>query len=341
MAIRSDGSGETVPKNENIHAGEWRVYGRYFCAPTVDASGTMSERYLHAPHTYEDGEFGDTVMNDVVLRYAPLHMDTLFIEFAQLVENPGMDVADLADAAATSLRTDGLEGVVELPAGLDSERNRKVALSWTKEYGVLGLTPRRKPGSVGGDPRGGEGDTVRRFTYEAWAASATLRLYEAATAPEGPKLDVILRQVPYLEGIRGPETIRKEALESVLRQVQIRLERHSYMQIYKVNGKWERGYRFHSLLGALWLQMSWLFDDNVEERRCKWCGKVIVIEPGEMPRDPGLAKNVRGRYRTRTDKTFCNDPQDKSKSGCRANYYYWYVKKPFKHLKTQSGQRPQ
>ena len=63
--------------------------------------------------------------------------------------------------------------------------------------------------------------------YEAWAANATLRLHEACTAPKGPELDVILRQVPYLEGIRGPETIRKEALESVRKQVRIRLERHS------------------------------------------------------------------------------------------------------------------
>lgn len=332
MVIKPDGSGESAPKNENIRAGEWRVYGRYFCDPTVDASGMVSERYLYAPYFYEDGESGGTVPNGAVDRYAPLHIDTLFLEFARLVEDEGMDVADLTNDPAASLRIDGLEGKVELPAGLDTERNRKVALRWTEGYGVLGLTPRRKLGSVGGDPRGGESDTVKRFAYEAWAANATLRLYEATTAPEGPKLDVILRQVPYLEGIRGPETIREQALESVLKQVKIRLERHSYLQIYKVNGKWECGYGFHSLLGALWLQMSWLFDNDIEERRCKWCGRFIAIESGEMPRDPGLAKNVRGRYKTRKDKSFCSDPQDKSKSGCRANYHYWYVKRPFKQL---------
>jgi hypothetical protein len=90
---------------------------------------------------------------------------------------------------------------------------------------------------------------------------------------------------------------------------------------------------FHSLLGAMWLQMSWLFDDKTEQRRCKWCGKVILIEPGGMPRYPGLAKNVRGRYKTRKDKAFCNDRQDKSKSGCRAKYHYHYEKRPFKQLK--------
>ena len=79
---------------------------------------------------------------------------------------------------------------------------------------------------------------MKRFAYEAWAANATLRLYEVATAPEGPKLDVILRYAPYLAGIRGAETIRKAALWRVQEQVQIRLERHTYMQIYSMKGKW-------------------------------------------------------------------------------------------------------
>lgn len=332
MGLKPEAFGEHMPKNENLRAGEWRVYRRYFCDPTVDSSGLVSERYLYAPHSYEEGENDETVQNDAVLRYAPLHIDTMFVDFARLVEHGGMDVDDLDDDSVISLRTDGLEGEVELPAGLDTERNRKVALSWTEGYGVLGLTPRRKLGSVGFDPRGGQGDTVKRFAYEAWAANVTLRLYEAATAPDGPDLEVILRHLPYLEGIKGPETLRKQALYSVLKQVQIRLERHSYLQIDRVNGKWERGCGFHSLLGAMWFQMSWLLDEDVEERRCKWCGKVIVIELGEMQRDPGLAKNVRGRYTTRKDKTFCSDPQDKSTSECRAKYHYHYVKKPSKQL---------
>ncbi len=133
-------------------------------------------------------------------------------------------------------------------------------------------------------------------------------------------MEVILGQLPYLEGIKGPGTIRTEALESVRKQMQIRLARHSYARIGSANGKEGFRYGFYSLLGAMWFQVSWLFDDEVEVRRCKWCGKVIAIEPGELPRDPGLAKDVRGRYKTRTDKSFCNDPQDKTKSNCRSNY---------------------
>src|SRR5215211_1683032 len=237
MTVRGNDVQESGTKNENIRGAWWPVYERYFCHSTVDASGLVSERYLHAPRCYEEEESGEAVSNGVVERYAPLHADSLFLEFARLVEGDGMDVSDLADDAAVSLRTDGLEGVVELPAGLDTERNRKVALSWTEGYGVLGLTLRRKPGSVGGDPRGGEGDTVKRFAYEAWAANVTLRLYEAATAQEGPNLEVILDQLPYLEGIKGPETIRKEALKSVEKQAQIRLERHSHLRIGSASGE--------------------------------------------------------------------------------------------------------
>jgi hypothetical protein len=320
MATRSSSSGTSAPKNENVRAGEWRVYKRYFFDPLADTSGLVGETYLYAPRCYEDDESDETVLNDVVDRYAPLRADTLFLDFARLAEGDGMDVSDLADDAATSLRTDGLEGVVELPAGLETERNRKVAFRWTDGYGVLGLTPRRKPGSVGGDPRGGEGDTVKRFAYEAWAASVTLRLYEAATAPEGPDLEVILGQLPYLEGIKGPETIRTEALESVRRQAQMRLARHSYLRIARANGKGGIRYGFHSLLGAMWFQVAWLLDNEGDVRRCKWCGRVITIEPGELPPDPGLAKNVRGKYTTRKEKAFCSDPQNKSNSKCRSNY---------------------
>jgi hypothetical protein len=336
MTVRGNDVQESGTKNENIRGAGWPVYERYFCHPTVDASGLMSDRYLHAPHCYEDEKSGETVSNSVVDRYAPLHADTLFLEFARLVEGGGMDVSDLAYDAAFSLRTDGLEGVIELPAGLDTEGNRKVALSWTEGYGVLGLTPRRKPGSVGGDPRGGEGDTVKRFAYEAWAANVTLRLYEAATAHERPDLEVILGQLPYLEGIKGPETIRKEALKSVEKQAQIRLARHSYLRIGSANGKGGGGYGFHSLLGAMWFQVSWLFDNEVEVRRCKWCGRVIAIEPGELPRDPGVAKNVRGKYKTHKEKSFCNDPQNKSNSKCRSNYNN-YTKRTHKRLNKLLG----
>lgn len=333
---KGNDSQEDGIKNENTRGLGWQVYERYFCHPTVDASGLVSERYLHAPRCYGDQEDDEAVPNKVVLRYSPLHTGTIFLEFARLVEDYGMDVLALANDAATSLRSDGLEGVVGLPAGLDTERNRVVALRWTEGYGVLGLTPRRKPGSVGGDPRGGEGDTLKRFAYEAWAANVTLRLYEAATAPGEPNLEVILDQLPYLEGIKGPETIRKAALESVRNQVEMRLERHSYLRIGSANGKAAAGYGFHSLLGAMWFQASWLFDDEVEVRRCKWCGRVIAIEPGEMPRDPGLAKNVRGTYKTRKDKAFCNDPQDKTKSRCRANYNN-YDKRTDKRLEKLLG----
>ena len=336
MTVRGNDVQESGTKNENFRNVDWPVYERYFCHSTVDSSGLVSDRYVHAPHSYEDEESGETVPNEAVHRYSPLHADTLFLEFARLAEDYDMDVSDLGDDAAASLRTDGLEGVVELPAGLDTEGNRKVALRWTDGYGVLGLTPRRKPGSVGGDPRGGEGDTVKRFAYEAWAANVTLRLYEAATAPEGPNLEVILGQLPYLEGIKGPATIRTEALESVRRQAEIRLERHSYLRIGSANGKEGLGNGFHSLLGAMWFQVSWLFDDEVEVRRCKWCGKVIAIKRKEMPRDPGLAKNVRGTYNTRKDKSFCNDPQDKTKSRCRANYNN-YEKRTERRLNKQLG----
>jgi hypothetical protein len=106
----------------------------------------------------------------------------------------------------------------------------------------------------------------------------------------------------------------------VRKQVQIRLERHSYMRIGSAYGKGRIGYGFHSLLGAMWFQMGRMLDDTVEKRRFEWCGRVIAIEPGEVPRNPVVAKNVRGKHKTHKNKSFCNDPLDKTKSNCRANY---------------------
>ena len=82
MTVRDSDSQESGTKNENLRGVGWQVYKRYFCHSTVDSSGLVSERYLHAPRYYEDEESGEAVSNGVVDRYAPLHADTLFLDSA-------------------------------------------------------------------------------------------------------------------------------------------------------------------------------------------------------------------------------------------------------------------
>jgi hypothetical protein len=51
------------------------------------------------------------------------------------------------------------------------------------------------------------------------------------------------------------------------------------------------------------------------------CNRVITIEESVPAQNPGLRKNARGKYKTRTDKTFCS-------KACANRYHYLTVTKP-------------
>lgn len=57
----------------------------------------------------------------------------------------------------------------------------------------------------------------------------------------------------------------------------IQLAAHTYPQPYRSkDGSRETAWGFRNLLGAMWLQMLWLWEqDYTKIRRCQWCGRVI------------------------------------------------------------------
>ena len=84
-------------------------------------------------------------------------------------------------------------------------------------------------------------------------------------------------------------------------------------------GKFALSWGFKNLLGAIWLRMAWLLEAESEQvRRCKLpgCLRVIHFESGEPATDPGLRKNVRGKYKTAVDRVFCKG------RGCKQKYHY-------------------
>jgi hypothetical protein len=165
---------------------------------------------------------------------------------------------------------------------------------------------------------GGPYDSLLGFNHEARMANAVLRLYEAATDPNGVDVEGIKRYEELLStkavlreyGHRMDTSagLRGAALSWIAGTVRWKVAEDCYPELYQVADAFRSGYGFKSLIGAMYLQMMWLMTATGEIRLCKGpgCNKVIAFEPPEPPKNPGLRKNARGRYRTRKDKLFCS-----------------------------------
>jgi hypothetical protein len=135
-------------------------------------------------------------------------------------------------------------------------------LEWVREYGVLGI--RDLPGG-----RNEIEETHSDFVREVRLANRTLRLFEAATAPEGPDVESIERLrfgANDRHAYSGPEALelatRLEVSDIMRKKVNAEcyrafLVRGSSWRKRKVSPLVEK-WVFQSLLGALWLQFNWL-----------------------------------------------------------------------------------
>ena len=239
---------------------------------------------------------------------------------------------------------------------LGTKRNEEAALEWAGVHGVLGLSSanpftvlgqaseaiRHSLGTRGGiRPRrrnegyGGREETVEAFAREAWIANMTLRLYEAATNPEGPDVGAIVAYMPDREDLLGgylpsmrelhgksPEYARRWALSVVEEVVEDRMRGRVWpLPVGDHNGRGDfvghkQGWAFDSLLGAIWLQMMWLMLGRV--RRCEWCGKVLDIDSEQPPQATGDSD---GRRKPRNDRRFCPS-RGGVKDKCKADWNY-------------------
>jgi hypothetical protein len=338
---------------EELREGLWPVWSKYELVPCEDPT---TSRYILAPTVYRPDHLRwspepvKVVWNELLSTYRPL-VDTpgLFLEFARLADNEGLD------------------------AELGTDNNANVALTWAETYGVLGLTQTQgqeflKPafdGFQGGerlsilDPResdnlqvivadgttesvlkianittqhshhrrrdvqGGQSDTVEAFALEAWTANTALRLYEAATANAGPDTETIRHfweSMMPSSGSTSPtssEEAKTWALEWVKNATLSRIRGYVYPQLYEADRGFVQGMRFESLRDAMWLQMMWLLIAGNNVRRCKfrYCRKIIAFEAPDQYEDPGTNKNARKNYRTRVDKEYCDHL-------CVANEWY-------------------
>ena len=257
---------------------------------------------------------------------------------------------------------------------LDSDKNADAAYEWARTFGVLGVQPsdvtawddtsevigefleRPGPGGLRGmgslnDARGGPGETVEKFALEAWKANLTLRLYEAATNPEGPAVDTIVGFMPdRRDGFsremgwptvrefhsKTPERAHDWALSFVNKVVVGEIRGRSWpIPIRRNDDSHVQGWAFGSLLGAMWLQMLWLMLGQA--RRCEWCGRLLDVDPEEDLRTTGDAgAGEAGNRKPPSHKRFCDDTGGR----CKAKWNYYYgTGKSSKHARKRKRDR--
>lgn len=277
----------------------WFVYPEYVVEP-------QSSRPIYAPMSSAKQFRGREEFRPLSRAFS-----SLFLRFARWPEKHEMDIKPL-----------------------DTDNNAEAASEWVHEYGVLGVDPpdttvlgdspdairlflgRLGPDGLRGrgtrnDASGGPLETVERFAGEAWEANIVLRLYEAASNPNGPDVDTIVGFMPdrkegYGDDSRHwasawdlhgttPERARSWALSIVGETVERKIRGRCWpVPVRRDDGSHGQGWAFDSLLGAMWLQMLWLMLGS--PRKCAWCGAVLPPE-------------------SRSDRRFCDD-------GCKADWNY-------------------
>jgi hypothetical protein len=293
---------------ESLHPDRWPVYERYEIV-----SDKVGNGYIHAPPNTKDAP------NKIVQRLHPLSRTSadLFLRFARWPEETGMD-KDLdtsrnREAALAWAHTFGVLGLNSrgrsVPNFVNSRRVTAdyLGMPWLDDAGMYS-----RHLTTGGIPH----ESVANFAFEAWEARIAWRLYESVRTEGREDEDSIVHFMSTIDhsasdittGIthswiereiysEDSELTRRWALTVVRDAVNRKIENHCYPILRgDAPGSYEQGGGFKSLLGAIWLQMMFLVQ---EDRRCWWCDK---------PLDPGMRSHAR----------FCTDNGGR----CRANWNY-------------------
>ncbi len=277
--------------DSKLPVGSWLVYPRYELWEHEEDG--ERDAYIEVPPTPRI-EHGKRLMQDQPGEwvYAPLHEPGLFIEFATLFD-------------------DGPSFLDETPP---------VVLDWVERHGVLGVYegyPTRNGGAVWG--RYDDCESVVGFVRRSVEAGRCLRLLGAAKAPGGPDVEK-LRKL----GARGdtPTQLASWAESTVDEIVDMYLESETCMRRYRRrDGSTFRGPGFHSLLGAMYLQMSNFRDaPDKDISFCRWCGDVVAFHEGETP-PSDAPKGTRGKHKTHSNRKFCKAKYG-VKDHCKNAHHY-------------------
>jgi hypothetical protein len=236
------------------------------------------------------------------------------------------------------------ELVVNLANLADDSITPDAVVGWAEDYGLLASSREEdvleRPGLMGQERICGYGcrESLSGFARAAAEVRTCLRTYEALRRPDDLDLEKLSSEVAPLPEDALRPWVRERGHErawlfGVLgRMIQTRLHEHCYPQfnIYTrggyPTGTFALSWGFHSLLGAIWIQMAWLLEnqDSVKFCRLHDCRRVITFEPGKSADELGtikdadgnFKKNARGEYKIRSDRVFCRD------RACKQKYNY-------------------
>ena len=202
----------------------------------------------------------------------------------------------------------------------EDEALRKM-LDWVKDYGVLGLADVDYLEGPSGhwEHRRGRRESLPRFWQEVTKAAEVFELFEAASVPGGPSKEITRALTRWHYPTKGM-SLRKQrefALERAADVVGKRVRTECFPKLYQeISSKrsetvgFAQGRGFHSLLGAMYLEMMSLMTEAMSDtgnvRRCRrpGCANIITFV---VPLDPSSPRSgSRGKYRTRKDKIYCS-----------------------------------
>ena len=236
------------------------------------------------------------------------------------------------------------ELVVDLARLADRAITPQAMVGWASEYGLLASSREEdtfgRIGLLGPERFTGHAcrESVAGFAKAAGEIRTCVRIYEALSGSEDFDLEKLSSEVGALpeDAMRPGE--RKQGHErawlfGVLgRMTQMRLQEHCYPQFNTYvrggypTGRFSLSWGFYNLIGAIWLQMAWLLEDDDNVRFCRLpdCRRVITFEPGKSADEVGTIKdaegkfkrNARGEYKDRSDRLFCKGRP------CKQKYHY-------------------
>ena len=290
---------------EELRIGEWAVYNKY---EIIEVEG---RKFVHAQPTAKQ------LCERKI--YNPLSRQSadLFLRFAEWADKYGMD----PDAAAA-----------------ESKKNQEAALRWARTFGVLGVN---RPDSTvvgissaavedylgrpGPDGRAGRGwenvahggypnESVARFVAEALEARMVRQLYEAATAGPKPDHEVIASFMSSQSDGSRPSTRESHgittdqahdwALTVVEETVQRKLQKHSHLTLTVNRGSYQEGRAFHSLLGAMWMQMLYLMCGSARVCELPGCNRILSLDESDQS---ARQRTKHPKRKTPKHKRFCSD----------------------------------
>lgn len=160
------------------------------------------------------------------------------------------------------------------------------------------------------------------FKEESQAANETLKLYEAASNPEGPDVDYIKRfgesrSITFEDDSRrrplNAGAFRDGGLFMVRILVRRKLREECFPELDQTKeGTFALSSSFHSLLGAMYLQMAFLMKNTTAARYCRApkCNNIISLDaPQETPEEISERQFTKGKrkpQKRRSDKEFCD-----------------------------------